>query len=197
MKKILYWAGRGQDLKILESFRNVLKKEGYEIDYINIEYDTGELSPNQWNQVVNNDADWWIGISLGASLLYYSINFIKKSKPSRITLINPFSSRRILSEERGFDLNNQWDFSPKDCKIEVENLELVLSQKDTKIPMYHGIELLNNTICNNKKIIFVNGDHIIDKDEAQVELAKILIKNEILNGGNNNERYNYCNIYKQ
>ena len=32
---------------------------------------------------------------------------------------------------------------------------------------------------------------------TQVELANILIKNEVSNGGNNNERDNYCNIYKQ
>ena len=197
MKKILYWAGRGQDLSILNSFRNVLKENVFEIDYIDIQYDNGELSPSQWKQVIENDADWWIGISLGASLLYYSINFAKEKKPSRITLINPFSSRKILSEEKGFDLDNQWIFEPKNCEVEVNNLDVVLSTDDTKIPMYHGVELLNNTICNNKKIIFVNGNHIIDEDEAQIELANILIKNEVSNGGNNNERYNYCNIYKQ
>ena len=197
MKKILYWAGRGQDLSILNSFRNVLKENGFEIDYIDIQYDSGELSPSKWKQVIENDADWWIGISLGASLLYYSINFAKEKKPSRITLINPFSSRKILSEERGFDLDNQWLFEPKNCKVEVNNLDVVLSTNDTKIPMYHGVELLNKTFCTNKEIIFVDGNHVINNKDAQIELANILIENEILNGGNDNERYNYCNIYKQ
>lgn len=196
MKKILYWAGRGQDLKILESFRNELAKNGFEIDYINIKYDEEELSPQKWKQVVDNDADWWIGISLGASLLDYSVNFARWRKPKRITLINPFSSRKILSKEKGFEFNTQWDFSPKDCKIKIDNMDVVLSTFDTKIPMYHGVELLNKTICNNKKIVFVESNHTIDNDYAQIELANILIKNEVSNGGNNNERYNYCNIYK-
>ena len=197
MKKILYWAGRGQDLKVLDNFRKELEKKGFEIEYINIKYDIGPLSPAQWTQVTNNDADWWIGISLGASLLYYSMNYIKKNKPSRITLINPFSSRKILSEEKGFDLDNQWVFSPEDCDIEVDNLDIVLSMNDTKIPMKHGIKLLNKTMSKNKQLVFVEDNHIINDDKIQIELAKILIENNILNGGNNNERYNYCHIYKQ
>lgn len=196
MKKILFWAGRGQDLKILENFRKQLIKSGFQIDYINIRYDEGELLPNKWKQVLYNDSDWWIGISLGAALVYYSANFAEGYKPKRITLINPFSSRKILSEEKGFDLSNQWLFSPKDCTLKIDNMDVVLSTYDTKIPMYHGIELLNKTICNNKKIVFVDSNHTIDDINAQIELADILIENESLNGGNDNERYNYCNIYK-
>ncbi len=196
MKKILYWAGRGQDLEILKTFRNELIDKGFEIDFINIKYDDGELSPNEWKQIVNNEADWWIGISLGAALLYYSVNFVKGKKPERITLINPFSSRKILSEERGFDLTDQWIFSPKQCKVNIDNMDIVLSVYDKKIPMYHGIELLNKTICTNKKVIFVQGNHTIDNVNAQIELVDVLVKSAVTNGGNNNERYNYCNIYK-
>ena len=196
MKKILFWAGRGQNLKILENFRNELIKAGFKIEYINIKYDEGELLPNKWKQVSDNNADWWIGISLGAALLYYSANYAKENKPKRITLINPFSSRKILSEEKGFDLSNQWEFSPKNCMLNIDNMDVVLSTYDTKIPMYHGIELLNKTICNNKKIVFVDSNHTIDNINAQIELSDILIENESSNGGNDNERYNYCSIYK-
>ena len=51
MKKILFWAGRGQNLKILENFRNELIKAGFKIEYINIKYDEGELLPNKWKQL--------------------------------------------------------------------------------------------------------------------------------------------------
>ena len=196
MKRILFWPGRGQNLKILENFRNELMKSGYEFDYINIQYDKGKLLPNKWKQVSDNNADWWIGISLGSALLYYSVNFTKKNRPKRITLINPFSSREILAQEKGFDLSNQWGFSPKDYTINIENMDIVLSTYDKKIPMYHGIELLNKTICNNKKIVFVDSNHTIDDVNAQIELSDILIENESLTGGSSNERYNYCNIYK-
>lgn len=194
--KILYWPGRGQDLEILKHFRKELETKGYQFSHINIKYDENELCPNTWEQVIENTADWWIGISLGASLLYYSLQYVEKcNRPKRITLINPFYSRRILSKEKGFKMENQWDFNPIDYKETVNYLDMVLSINDTKIPMYHGAKLLNNTICENKQIIFVNESHTIDNKRAQVELAKILGNKEIFDRSIY-ERYHYCNIYK-
>ena len=195
--KILYWPGRGQSLDILKDFRKNLEKKGFKFEYIDIKYDEGILNPYTWKQVIKNDADWWIGISLGASLLYYSINFAGKNKPSRITLINPFFSREVLSKEKNFDLKNQWKFAPIDYTEKVNNFDMVLSINDTKIPMYHGIKILNNTICDNKQIIFINESHTIDNKNAQNELARALEDNVILNRGGKDERYNYCNFYKQ
>lgn len=195
--KILYWPGRGQNLDILKDFRKKLETQGFELECIHINYDEGDLRPYKWKQVVQNDANWWIGISLGASLLYYSLRFTEEKKPNRITLINPFSSREVLSKERKFDLKNQWNFAPIDYMEKVENFDMVLSINDIKIPMYHGVKLINNTICKNKQIIFINENHTIDNEDAQKELATILENNDILNRGGGNERYNYCNIYKQ
>lgn len=195
--KILYWPGRGQNLDILKYFRKELETQGFDLEYIHINYDKGNLEPYKWKQVVQNDANWWIGISLGASLLYYSLKFIEKNKPNRITLINPFSSREVLSKERKFDLKNQWNFAPIDCVEKVNNFDIVLSINDIKIPMYHGVKLTNNTVCKNKQIIFINENHTIDNEKAQKELATILKNNDMLNRGVENEKYNYCNIYKQ
>lgn len=195
--KILYWPGRGQDLEILKDFRSTLEEKGFQLDFIDIKYDEGILSPNTWKQVVQNDAIWWIGISLGASLLYYSMKYTNRNKPSRITLINPFSSREVLSKEKNFNLENQWNFAPIDYAEKVNNLDLVLSINDTRIPMYHGVKILNNTICDNKQIIFINESHTIDNKNAQIELARALESNNILNRGGKNEGYNYCNFYKQ
>lgn len=194
--KILYWPGRGQNLDILKDFRNTLKENGFEVECINVNYDQGNLNPWTWKQVVENKADWWIGISLGASLLYYSMKFIGENKPNRITLINPFSSREVLSKERKFNLENQWNFAPIDYVEEVNNLDMVLSINDTKIPMSHGAKLLYNTTCKNKQIIFVNESHTIDNENAQKELARVLLNNTISNRGEEDERYHYCNIYK-
>ncbi len=194
--KILYWPGRGQDLKILRHFREKLEYNGYNFENINIEYDKDSLTPYKWKQIAENKADWWIGISLGASLLYYSLQYVKdENKPSRITLINPFFSRRILSKEKNFNMKNQWDFDPINCKCKIENIDMVLSVYDNKIPMYHGIKLLNNTNSNNKKIIFIDEGHIIENEAAQAELGKALINISNPKGGLN-EKYNYCNIYK-
>ena len=193
--KILYWPGMGQDLEILKHFRNELTLQGYSIDTVKIKYDQNELNPKNWNEIKNNQADWWIGISLGASLLYYSLNFINENnKPLRISIINPFSSRKQLSIERKFDLKNQWDFSPINVNCDVNEIDLITSLYDSKIPMYHGIELLNNAISVNKNLIFVKEDHTINNIEAQKELAKVLHN---VNEEKNNEKYNYCHVYKQ
>ena len=194
--KILYWPGRGQDLNILKRFRDDLEKHGFELEYIDIKYDEGILNPYKWKKVVENDADWWIGISLGASLLYYSMSASGKNRPNRITLINPFSSRETLSKEKNFNLENQWNFAPIDCKEKVNNFDMVLSIDDKKIPMYHGAILLNNTISENKQIIFVNGNHTVDNENAQTELARALENIDVIDKSEKNERYNYCNIYK-
>lgn len=195
--KILYWPGRGQNLDILKEFRKELETQGFELECICINYDEGDLKPYKWKQVVQNDANWWIGISLGASLLYYSLRFTEEKKPNRITLINPFSSRETLSKERKFELKNQWNFAPIDYVGKVDNFDMVLSINDIKIPMYHGVKLINNTICKNKQIIFINENHTIDNEVAQKELATILENDNLLNRGEKNEGYNYCNIYKQ
>ena len=74
---------------------------------------------------------------------------------------------------------------------------MVLSINDSKIPMYHGAKLLNNTNCKDKRVIFANENHTIDNEKSQIELVKILINSKKL--GRNRygyEMYNYCNIYK-
>ena len=190
MKKILYWPGRGQDIEILKVLRNELSKK-YIIEVVDFKYDVGELNPNIW-KILKNKFDWWIGISLGASLLYYTYNFIEeRSRPTRLTIINPFSSRKKLSEEKKFDLSQQWNFSPKQQQIKVDKIELISSVYDSKIPIYHGIELINSTNSKDKKIMFVNSNHTIDNVNAQIELSKILLNEEI-----KDERFNYCYIYK-
>lgn len=194
-RKILYWPGRGQCLDILSNFRKELEEKGFEFEYINIQYDKSTLNPTNWKQVKQNDAEWWIGISLGASLAYYSMKFAGENKAKRITLINPFSSREVLSKERNFDLSNSWNFAPIDCKGEIDSLDMVLSINDSKIPMYHGIKLLNNTICKDKNIIFVNENHTIDNPKAQIELARVLMNHNKL-GRDKYGMYNYCNVYK-
>ena len=130
---------------------------------------------------------------MGASLLYYSYEFVQeKIRPKRITIINPFSSRKILAKERNFSLDKQWDFSPINSKMKVNTIDLVRSIQDDKIPSHHGFELLNNAIANEKNLILINESHTIDNYNAQVELAKLLINKE-----SRSEQYYYCNIFKQ
>lgn len=190
-KKVLYWPGMGQNIEILKEFRREISKD-FKIDIINFKYDKGNLNPKEW-KILENTYEWWIGISLGASLAYYAYNYVKISnRPKRITIINPFSSRKILSNEKKFDMTKQWDFSPIENTIKIEKIDLVSSVFDTEIPMYHGIDLLNSTISEKKKIIFINSNHTIDDNEAQEQLAKIL-----LGKSEKNARANYCNVYKQ
>lgn len=193
MSKILYWPGIGQNLEILKILRDKLIKSGNQVDNINFLYDDKkELDPSKW-KILDKKYDWWIGLSLGASLLYYSYEFVREeNKPKRITIINPFSSRKKLSCEKKFNLDGQWDFSPINSRVNVETIDLVSSMYDDKIPSYHGFELLNNAISKNKNLILVRDNHTIDNVEVQIELANLLIRGE-----NSNETNFYCNIYKQ
>lgn len=192
MKKILYWPEMGQNIDILKYFREEFTNE-YKIEIIDFKYDIGKLKPQEWN-IIHSKYDWWIGISLGASLAYYSYNYVtEKSRPYRLILINPFSSRKILSNEKNFDMTEQWDFSPKKTEINVEKIDLVSSIFDTKIPIYHGIELLNKANSNDKSIIFVDSNHTIENKEAQIQLANIFMEKS----EKKNVETNYCHIYKQ
>lgn len=193
MSKILYWPGMGQNLEILNQFRKELLKRGNEISIIDFKYDDNKLEPTKWKIIEEKKFDWWIGISLGASLLYYSYEFVMdKYKPERITIINPFSSRKTLAKEKKFNLKNQWDFSPINSKMQINTIDLVSSIKDDRIPSHHGFELLNNAIANEKNLILINENHTIDNYDAQIELAKLLINKE-----QRDEKYYYCNIFKQ
>lgn len=193
MSKILYWPGMGQNLEILKKFREELVKKENKVYVVDFQYDNNILNPNKWNIINENDFDWWIGLSLGASLLYYSYEFVpSKLRPKRITIINPFSSREMLARERKFSLEKQWRFSPIKSTLKVNTVDLVRSIQDEKIPSHHGFELLNHAIANEKNIILVNENHTIDNYDAQVELAKVLINKE-----SKSEQYYYCNIFKQ
>ena len=124
----------------------------------------------------------------------YSLRFLPKEfYPFRITLINPFYSRRELSQENGFDSSNQMDFCLDEAISGVKFVELVLSVYDSKIKMSHGIRVLNQFSSSDKKIIFINSDHSIQNADAQAELAQILSSETV----KNEKKHNYCDIYHQ
>ncbi|XME04042.1 hypothetical protein QYZ88_007655 [Lachnospiraceae bacterium C1.1] len=193
-KNVLYAPGLRQDYVILNAFREQLKSWGYIFNYIDFIYDEGDFTPQFYNCITDNTSEWWIGISLGASVLYYLYNFAAV-KPIRITIINPFSDRKQLSIEKGFDLSNQWNFAPKSAEINVKHIDLVTSVYDKSISMYHGIELLNKAKADTKNVIFVDADHRVSCIKVQKELAKCL--HDMGNvRGKINDGYMYCNIYQ-
>lgn len=171
--KVLYWPGRGQNLDILSDFRRSLEACGAEIECIGFSYDCGPLSPQTWTEVRDNHAEWWIGLSLGASLACYSLLFASV-KPKRLTLINPFFSREQLSSEKHFSLDGQWKFSLNGIN-EFVDLEIVVSIHDDKIPLHHSFDILRQNSFSNAKMIFVDDNHTIDDSLAQRELASVLL----------------------
>jgi len=111
----------------------------------------------------------------------------------RLTLINPFASRKQLAEERGFSLNGQWDFAPLESGPAISIAEIVISVFDEKIPLQHGIRLLNKIEADKKRVIFVDDNHQIQKSAAQEELAELLLScsKETYSGSTH-----YCHIYQ-
>ena len=185
MNKVLFWPGRGQNLGILSSFQRCLEAHNVEIEYVSFKYDEGQLNPQNWSQVCGNDAEWWIGLSLGASLACYSLPFAAR-KPKRLTLINPFSSRELLSLEKQFSLAGQWKFALNGIRENVD-LDIVRSVFDDKIPLHHSFDIVKNNRFRNVSMIFVNGNHTIDERLAQEELADVLT-------GETNGESDYCYV---
>lgn len=189
--KVLYWPGRGKNLEVLADFRDVLIKNGYVIDYVPMEYDVGTnpfVDPSEWVDFLSQGTwNWWIGISLGAALSYFAASLLEaKMRPTRMTLINPFASRKVLSSEKGFSLAKQWDFSPISFVLDINHIDIVLSVKDEKISNHHGIELFSAVTGITKQIIRVDADHCLNNTDAQIELASYLLD---WKGENNGWKY--------
>lgn len=198
-KKLLFWPGRGKQLNILIDFIAMIKKS-HDVCIFPFEYDTGEIPfyhNAQWCKwLLNNRFDWWCGISLGASLSYVMSSLCIGAIPERLTMINPFNSRGILAKEKNFSLENQWDFSLSDYMVEVNNIDMVLSVYDEKIPIYHGVSILNKTTANSKVLYFVNDNHRIENQEAQIELARLLTEEDRYDRTQDSYSH-YCYVYKQ
>ncbi len=192
MNSILYAPGLNNDLAVLQQFRQYLS-ELVPLKILNVKYDNGEFAPSRYTDIVNNDSDWWIGISLGASFLYYVYD-MAVVKPKRMTLINPFSSRRRLSIEKNFDMSGQWAIEPEAKVCNLRAIDVVISLYDYSVPIYHGLELLNKTEARRKTLVCVNSGHQIPELSRQKELACLLFN--IDEGSPNEKRYNYCNVYQ-
>lgn len=198
-KSMLFWPGRGKNPDVLNYFLTHIRGKGVAVEVIPFEYDTG--SPpfsvdSAWSAWLREyPVPWWAGISLGASLAWLFASLPDDSiKPKRITLINPFASRKQLAEEKRFPLDGQWDFSPVDHGVTLHAAEVVISVFDEKIPAHHGIRLLNRLNAEAKRVIFVNDNHQIQNRDVQEELAGVLsaIPEEVYRGTTH-----YCNIYQQ
>ena len=141
---MLFWKGRGTPDGILESFLTEASKY-YEITSVPFRYDVGDppfYDKSEWaNWLKSNQFDHWCGLSLGASLMYVMASVCSECCPHTLTMINPFFSRKILSDERGFSMIGQWDMELKDYLPAPKRLNIVLSVYDTKIPMWHGAEI--------------------------------------------------------
>jgi hypothetical protein len=193
-----FLAGTRPRPSCFEYFLSIFRDNGIDIEVISFCYDTG--SPpfsldSEWTVwLKKHPVSWWIGMSLGASLAWVFASLLDDSiKPRRLTLINPFASRKQLAEEQGFSLNEQWDFAPLESKLTVSRAEIVVSIFDEKLPIQHGIRLLNKIEADIKRVIFVDDNHQIQTNDAQEELAKLLIASskEIYCG----TTY-YCHIYQ-
>ncbi|MBQ7215727.1 MAG: hypothetical protein IJS39_07055 [Synergistaceae bacterium] len=172
--RVLFWPGRGKPKNVLSDFLAGLGRT-YEVYIFPFEYDSGEkpfCRDSSWCRwLQEHNFSWWCGLSLGAS---FACVMSSLCPPERLTLINPFSSRKILAQEKGFTLGTQWDFSPADFCPEVREAEIAVSVHDEKIPVWHGLHLLNKIRAGHKRLILVDGNHCIDDHEAQTELADIL-----------------------
>ena len=197
MKKILFWPGRGKSSLILKFFLKKLKSN-FNITIFPFEYDVGDYpfhSKSNWcNWLNKNYFDWWCGISLGASFLLKIVSSCTINTPNRMTLINPFYSRIKLAHEKDFSLNGQWNIELNNFTVQYQEVDMVVSMYDEKIPIYHGLHLLNQLKANDKRLVLIEASHQINNEVVQIELAEILQKFDGKNYDAPN--FKYCYIYK-
>lgn len=131
---LLFWPGMNKSANTLRYFLDYLR-ETHDVCIFPFDYDSGNMPFSKdsewykWLNLHNKNFSWWCGLSLGASLAFVMASFCP---PERLTMINPFSSRKILSQEKKFNISNQWDFSPVCYYLEVRSAEAVLSVHDEK-----------------------------------------------------------------
>lgn len=191
--RILYAPGRGKNLRILHIFREELASLGHSLEILPVPYDTGPLLPAS---IITSRYDWWIGLSLGASLLCHVFPFADKSlRPFRITAINPFFDRCELACQKNFSMIGQWDFTLADSRIKIPLFDAVLSLADQAIPMEHGMRLSASVTADANHLITVRADHQLTDNSAQRELARIL--HAITEGIILPDGTDHCHIYKQ
>ena len=190
-KKILYWSGFSCRKDELVYLKTEFENKDYVITKFPYNYDYGNFIPIKWIPLLDWDFDWWIGLSLGASVMVYSLSFFpKECLPKRITMINPFYSRSELAKENNFNIANQMDFQLNKVIKNIEKVELVSSIEDKKIKMNHGIKVIKNFESSKKCIIFVTSNHGINDSCVQKELAHLLMSEDY-----NETKYKYCDIY--
>jgi hypothetical protein len=201
-KSILYWQGRSRNESELSHFHQELKLRGYSTEIMPIDYDTG-LPPNnpkssiyEWTyRQTNRTYDWWIGLSLGASVAYMvASSYATCSNPKRLTLINPFSNREKLAREKKFSLNGQWVINPINHQLHVSVVDIVLSVNDNRIPIEHGKSLLPMIVAKKIRVILLDADHAISDATAQSDLASFLLQDCKLETVHEYSKIISCNI---
>lgn len=176
MKKLLYWKGRGtQD--VLEIFLSEMSTE-YEIIRFPFEYDNGTpqfFRGSKWDRwLLCNTCSIWCGISLGAAMMYAMAAIDTDICPEEMILINPFVSRSQLAHEHGFQMDDQWELELRNTPLKADGFTMVLSVRDEKIGMHHGVELLDQTEACNKRLILLESDHHLSGNGIQSGLAALL-----------------------
>ncbi len=176
MKKMLFWKGRGtQD--VLKVFLSEMSTE-YEIIRFPFEYDSGTpqfFCGSKWDMWLrSNTYSIWCGISLGAAMMYAMAAVDTGICPEEMILINPFVSRSQLAHERGFRMDDQWELELRNTPFKADGFSMVLSVRDEKIGMHHGIELLEQTEARSKRLILLESDHHLSGNGIQNGLAALL-----------------------
>ncbi len=121
---------------------------------------------------------WWIGLSLGAAVAHIVAATIPvRSRPRRLTLINPFADRIELSRQRGFSLKDQWPLRPVEpFAAQCMKVDLVLSRFDERIPWSHGVRLQECYRATDVRLLSLEADHALTTPAIQVDLANWLLE---------------------
>lgn len=184
-KNIYYWPGIHRIASELSHVFLWLTQNGYRIDSMGVPFDepTAPHSMSSKYSYIIEDLSkkkysTWIGLSYGAALSWHIVNKVPNELlPQNLFLINPFSRRRELSEYKNFTYSDEWDINPEEEKpcLEVNNV-LIISQKDTHIPMQFKTGIIENFEKNMLPVYYLECEHAFATQNEQMELYSVLKK---------------------
>jgi hypothetical protein len=181
-KSILYWPGIRRSSSELSTVWQELGSAGYQVTWLDVLYDRGAPpdSPSgpvaQW-LAQRPRAEWWIGLSLGASVAHIAASTSPLwLRPQRLTLINPIANRKKLAKMRGLTLDQGWPLIAEQFTVHgIQEVDLVLSTLDTQVPPEQGLSLIKCFPKARLHVIELDAGHAIEEVAMQRLLVACLL----------------------
>jgi hypothetical protein len=179
---VLYWPGMRRSPSEFATLWQGLSGAGFAVSWVDVPYDCGPPPDSPISAVARwlaqrPLAEWWIGLSLGASVAHVAAATAAAGRcPRRLTLINPIADRVKLAEERGFSLEGRWPLLAEQFPVfGVAAVDLILSTHDMRVPPEQGRSLVKCYPASSVRVVEVATGHAFEDVAIQRSLLSSLL----------------------